>query len=324
MEILQWLGIFIVALLALLKSAQWFTDSAEHIGLHYKLSPFIIGVTIIALGTSLPEISTSIISVLQGHSEIVIGNVIGSNIANILLVLGITAIAGKHLKVNKNIIMVDLPFLIASAIMLFLTTYDGQFTIIEGILSLLGLGTYLLYNAKCDHKLEIEEEKAIKKLEKVTKKHQNTKKLSKKYPLYLLLSGTLLYFSANYTIESVVKLGEIFNIGTEIIAMSAIAIGTSLPELMVSVVAAKNGKTDIAIGNITGSNIFNALAVMGIPSLFGPLSIPTEVIYFHIPAMILITIYYVFVTMEREIFKWEGMMMVLLYAAFMLKTFGLI
>jgi len=324
MSILQWTGLFILSLAALLKSADYFTDTAEKIGLHFRIPSFIIGVTIIALGTSLPEIATSIISVLQGHSEIVIGNVTGSNIANILLVLGGAAVVGKLLVVDKDIINIDLPILLGSTIMLFVTTLDGIFTYIDGILCLLALITYIVYNIKSQRKVDPKEARDLSKMKKEEKAKEKKEKLSTKYPIILILSGIFLYFSADFTIQSVVELSKIFNIGTDIIAVSAIAIGTSLPELIVSITAARKGKIDLAIGNVTGSNIFNALGVMGVPAFFGTLTISDDMLSFTIPALLFVTILYVFVTMDKQISKWEGITLLLLYVAFMGKTFGLI
>lgn len=318
MEGFQWIGIFVVSLIVLLQSAEWFTNSAEKIGLHFKISPFIIGVTIIALGTSLPEVATSIISVLDGHSEIVIGNVVGSNIANILLVLGVSAIIGGLIKIEKNIIDIDLPILFGSSLILYITTLDGNFTYIDGILSIAALIIYLLYNANSGHKVE---KASIKEISKKMKK-ESKKPLGLKDPAILLISGLLLYLSAEYTIDSVIKISEFLKIGTELIAVSAVALGTSLPELAVSATAAKKGKFDIAIGNITGSNIFNALGVIGVSSFFGPLKIPTQFIEVTIPILLFITILYIFVSMEKRVSKWEGYILVLLYIAIIAKTFG--
>jgi cation:H+ antiporter len=319
MEILQWIGIFAVSLVSLLIAANFFTTAGEKIGILMKISPFIIGVTIIALGTSLPEIATSIISVIDGHSEFVIGNVVGSNIANILLVLAIAAIVAKQLKVDKNILSIDLPILLGSTILLFIITADRKVTHVDGIFSILILVTYLIYNVRSQRKVNRQELKEQKQINKDQKKKPILIQC-----LILLLSGTALYFSADYTIEAVVQLSTLFNIGTEVIAVSAIAIGTSLPELVVSIVAARKGQADIAIGNVTGSNIFNALGVIGIPSLFGTLVIPEGMITFGIPALLLITILYIFTTMDKEVSKWEGITLLLIYVAFMGKTFGLV
>ncbi|MBD3360826.1 calcium/sodium antiporter [Candidatus Peregrinibacteria bacterium] len=320
MEIVKWSALFIISLAVLIKSADYFTTTAEKIGLHFKIPSFIIGVTIVALGTSLPEIATSVISVSEGQSQIVIGNVVGSNLANILLVLAITAIIGKRLFVSKDIINIDLPILLGSTILLFITTLDGKFSYADAAISLLTLLTYILYNTKAHREIEPKEKRELSKLKAEEKKE----KLKIKYPIILIVSGIFLYFSADFTIESVIQLSNIFKVGTEIIAVSAIAIGTSLPELAVSAVAAKKGKADIAIGNVTGSNIFNILGVMGIPALFGTLHIPPGMITFTIPVLIFVTILYVFVTMDKQITKWEGLTLLLLYIAFLGKTFGLI
>lgn len=320
MDILRIFGLFAISLTTMLLSAKYFTESAEKMGLHFKIPAFIIGVTIMALGTSLPEVATSIIAVIEGHPEIVVGNVVGSNIANILFVLGITAIVGKHLYVNTAMINIDLPILFGSTILMYITTLDGEFSYIDGILSLTILATYLIYNITSKRGVASEEMKDISK----KKRQEKEEKFPIKHLGILIISTIFLYFGADFTVSSVVELGAIFHIGTELIAISAVAIGTSLPELIVSVMAALKGKTDLALGNVTGSNIFNALGVMGIPSFFGTLTIPADIIAFTIPAMILITILYIFITMDKEVTKWEGITLLMLYVAFMGKTFGLI
>ncbi len=319
MELLKWSALFIVSLAVLIKAADYFTNTSERIGLHFKISPFIVGVTIIAVGTSLPEVATGIMSVIQNQSEMVVGNAVGSNMANILLVLAIAAIVGKNIKFNKDILHIDLPILIGSTILLFMLTMNGRFTYIEGIICLLVLAVYIVYNAKSKRKLGVAEALELKKMARTEKGP-----VPVKYFLILLISGVFLYFSAQYTIKSVIELAEILRIGTEIIALSAIAIGTSLPELAVSVLAVKKGKIDMAIGNITGSNIFNVLGVMGIPALFGTLIITPYMIAFSIPVLLFVTILYAFTTMNRKISRWEGITFLLIYAGFLGITFGII
>lgn len=326
MDILQWAALFVISLTVVLKSAEFFTESAEKIGVHFKISPFVIGVTIVAFGTSLPEIVTSISSVIQGHSEIVIGNVAGSNIANILLVLGATAIAGKHIVVNKDIINIDLPIILGSTILLFIMTLDQQITYVDGIILLLGLITYIVYNVKSQRPLAEKESKDVTKLKKqqIAKLKKRSTPLKLKHPLILLISGTFLYFSAEFTILSVVRISEILQVATDLIAVSAIAIGTSLPELVVSIAAARKGKVDMAVGNVMGSNIFNALGVVGASSLVGVLEVSNQMISFTIPALVLVTVLYVFTTMDKQISQWEGVTLLLLYVAFIGKIFGLV
>lgn len=318
MDLIQAIGAFIVSLTALLASAKYFTDSAEKIGLHFKISPFIIGVTIIALGTSLPEISTSIIAVIENRSSIVPGNVIGSNMANILFVLAIAAVVGKNMAINKNIIEIDLPILLGSVILLFILTLDREFAMFDGILSLLALGTYLAYNTKSN--------RTLKEKERIRNQQKKEERQPFNHWLTVILIGSagLLYFSADWTIQAVVEISQIMGVSESVIAISAIAIGTSLPELIVSVMAARKGNIDLAIGNITGSNIFNALGVMGIPAMFGVITIPQDMITFSIPALIFTTILYVIIMMDKKISMWEGFTLLLIYLAFIGKSFGVV
>lgn len=323
MELILWSLAFTASIAGLIKAADYFTDYAEKLGLLMRISPFIIGVTIVAIGTSLPELSTSISAVLQGHSEIVIGDVVGSNIANILLVLGITAIVGKHISIDKEIIKVDLPIVFGSVIVLFLTTLDGKFTYIDSIICLVMLITYLVYNAKSHRRIPEEEGKEISKLKRNEDRIKNKAMLTK-YIIIIAISGIFVAAASHFTIISVEHLSVLLHLKKEIIAISAVAIGTSLPELTVSVMAAAKGKGEIAIGNVMGSNIFNALGVMGIPALIGTLSIPPEIISFSIPALLFITILYTFTSMDREVTQWEGITLLLIYVAFLGKTFGMV
>ncbi|NQT50112.1 calcium/sodium antiporter [Candidatus Kuenenbacteria bacterium] len=316
-EIIFWLGIFIASLAVLVKASDYFTESAEKIGRVLGMPAFIIGVTIVALGTSLPELVSSIIAVFAGSSEIVAGNVIGSNITNIFLVLGVAAIIGKKLKVGFELINVDLPILVGSSFILAITVWDGKFTFAEGIICLVGLVIYLLYTVTSE-KVDDTEIKKEMKGEIRKKKFEWT-------PIIILgVSGFFIFIGAKYTVDSIIVLSELLNIGKEIIAVSAVALGTSLPELMVTISAARAGKPEIAVGNVLGSNIFNALAVMGIPALFGTLIIPHSIIVFSLPIMLMATLLYFFITQDRQITKWEGWMLVLFYVLFIGKLFSII
>lgn len=324
MDILQWSVLFVIALAVVIKSADYFTTTAEKIGLHFRIPPFIIGVTIIAFGTSLPEVVTSISGVINGESSLVINNVVGSNLANILLVLGISAVVGGNLKVSKDIINIDLPISLSSIILLFITAYDGKITLIDGAILFLALITYVLYNVQSHRKVEGKEARELSQLKKEEKLQNHKKqKLHFKYPLILLGSGIFLWFSADLTIKAVINLATILNIAPDLIAITAVALGTSLPELVVSATAAYKGKADIAIGNVMGSNIFNALGVMSIPAIFGNLEIPSEMLLFGIPTLLLVTILYIFTTMDKQVSRWEGIIMVLVYLAIIGKVLGI-
>ena len=312
MALIFWIGAFLISLAVLIKAADIFTDSASKLGGILGLSQFVIGVTIVSIGTSLPELASSISAVFKGVTDMVAGNVIGSNIANILLVVGLATIFSRkgRLEVTRNLINLDLPLLAGAGIILMLMfLWDGQVTFGEGIIALLGYAVYLHYTLK--HK------------EKRTKEKRTKEKLDLKIILGLVLGAIFIYFGANYAIESVIKISEILNIGTAVIALSAVAIGTSLPEIFVSVTAARKGKDEIALGNIFGSNIFNGFVVLGLPALFKTLDVTSAVLSIAIPFFIAATLLYVISGITRKIYKWEGAMYLLIYVLFIAKLFNL-
>jgi len=316
-DLLLWIGIFIVSLLVLIKASGYFTDSAEKIGIFFGIPAFIVGVTIVSIGTSLPELVSSIFAVIRNSPEIVAGNVVGSNIANILLVLGIAAIVGKRLKITYEISHIDMPFLVGSAFLLVVTLWDGLFTLPEALLCILTLIIYLL------HTITVEKKHKDVEIKKEMKGALKKRKFELQTYIILILSGFFIYLGAKYIIEAVIKLSGLLNIGTEIIAVSAVALGTSLPELMVTIVAARKGKPEIAIGNVLGSNIFNTFAVMGIPALIGTLIIPSTILSFSLPVMLIATLLFFFVTLEKEVTRWEGWMLIIFYVFFIGKLFNL-
>ncbi len=288
--------IFILSLAVLLLASDWFVGSAEKIGLSFGVSPFIIGVTIVAFGTSLPELATSIASVFTGYSEIVIGNVVGSNITNILLVLGLTAVLGKGINLEFNIWNIDMPILFISAFLLFFAVGDLEFGMIETGIFILGLVVFLL-NSVSGEKSEVHKADKARPLDYAK----------------LVVSGVLVYFGAEYTITAIEYISETLSINPEIIALTAVALGTSLPEVVVSIAAVRRGKNAIAVGNVLGSNIFNTYAVMAIPSMFGPLTIPEHVVSYSVPFMLVVTVIFGITTFTRVISKWEGYMLILIY-----------
>jgi len=316
-DLLLWLGIFLISMAVLVKAADYFTEAAEKIGLYFGLPAFIVGVTIVAVGTSLPELITSIIAATGGNSEIVAGNVIGSNIANIFLVLGIAAIIARKMQIEYELSQVDLPLLVGSAFLMAITIWDGIFTWKEGILCLLLLAVYLLYTIQTGEK---HPQKIKKEMKGVLVKKE---KIKASTWITLAASAVFLYLGAKYTVDSLVQISDILNIGKDIIAASAVALGTSLPELTVTINSARKGKGEIAIGNVLGSNIFNSLAVMGIPAFFGVLVVPAGMITFALPMMIIATLLYFFITQVKHVTRWEGWMLVIFYVLFIGKLFGL-
>lgn len=315
MTIAFWILIFIGSLIVLVKASDYFTASAEKIGLMAGIPQFIVGATIVSMGTSLPELISSIIAVANDSSEIVAGNVIGSNIANILLILGIGAIAAKTLNFRQHILPIDLPIFMTSAFLLAFACWDGVFSFGEAVIFLLGLVFFLLYsiNARPKKKNPNGTDAPAPAPPKIS--------VEAKPFIILVISGVFVYVGARYTIESIIELSAMLNLGKEVIAVSAVALGTSLPELAVTLSAVKSGNPEMVIGNVLGSNIFNAYAVMGIPGLFSDLIIPKDLIDFGVPALIAVSILFLVSAVDRRVSKWEGWLFLLFYAFFIGKMF---
>lgn len=320
MELATSIVIFIISIGLLIKATDYFLEGSERLGVYFDIKPFVIGVFVLGLGTSLPELMISILSIFEGASEVVVGNVIGSNIANIFLVLGVAAIFVKSAKVDLEGWDFDLPLFIASAFFLTLTAWDGVFTVKEGAFFLGVLITYLIYSFT-NHK---KKKKAIPaELEEVEKRVKKEKTLGWKAIVKILAGPLLIYVGARYTVQSAIQIADFFNIGREIIAASAISIGTSLPELAVSLFALKKKKIDELVGNIIGSNIFNILLVMGLPSIFGAITVPESMLSFALPMMLVATAIAFLVIKDREITRWEGGMLVIFYIFFLAEMFRL-
>ena len=312
-NLIIWLIIFIASLFVLIKASDFFTDAAEKIGISLNISPFLVGVTIVSLGTSLPELVSSIIAVYQNSSEIVFGNVIGSNIANIFLIIGAASLISNTLIIEYEVINVDLPLFVSSAFLLSLTVLDRNFSINEAILCILGYIVYILYT--------INSGKEEQQSENI---NSSDKSFLFKQIVIVIISSLLIFFGATYTIKSVTKISEILEIGQELIALSAVALGTSLPELIVTISATRKGNPEIAVGNVLGSNIFNSLMVMGIPRLIGKLEISDNVLSSGLLVLLMGTILFFFVTQDKQVTRWEGLMFFIFYAWFIGNIFGFV
>lgn len=265
----------------LVKGADWFVDGSAGIAAKCKISPLVIGLTVVAFGTSLPELCVSVASAVQKSTDIAIGNVLGSNIVNILLILGLSALF-HALPVQKISLLLDLPVLILASVLLAgLGAWGNALSWWDGLILLAVFAAYmtvLFINARKEQKRR----KALPDFEEEKEEKQPKGKIAlwfarmeeKSWFLIVLVlvglgmvagGGTLLVDSAKY-------IAAYFGVSERIIGLTVVAIGTSLPELVTSVVAAVKGETDIAVGNIIGSNIFNAFFVAGVSSLFYPLS----------------------------------------------------
>lgn len=304
-----WIAVFVISLFALVKGADWLLVSAEKIGLKIGLSPFVVGITIVAFGTSFPELISSFVAMSQGVSEIVAANAIGSNITNILLVAGISAVVARRLAVTKDLIDLDLPQIAITTAIFVAIAADGQIVFFESIFLLI---TYLIY---LGFSLIYKDDEAHKKV--VRPKVTTT-------DLLMLVIGIIgLAIGARYLIDSIVALADILAVNTGVIAITAVALGTSLPELIVSVKAALRRRSEVALGNIFGSNVFNILVVVGLPGIFGTITMDAKTWTIGLPMLAISTLLLVISGISRKIHVQEGALYILLYVIFIAKLFGI-
>lgn len=330
--IIFWVLIFIISLFALVKGADWFVENSEKIALVLKVSPFIVGVTLVAIGTSLPELASSFAAVLKDETSFVVANVVGSNIANILLIVGLAAVVGKRLEVKRSLIDIDLPLLASTTVLFGFIFWDKEITREETLFLLAAFIVYLFYTIQQKSETPsppLPEEKALDEVVEILPsrvERREVKEVPEKIGLetliLLVLGLVLLIGGANYLVDSVLKLSEILKISKTIITILAVAVGTSLPELVVSVRAAWQKKYEIALGNVFGSNVFNALVVIGIPALIKTLVVDDLTFFVGFPFMVVATLLLVISGITRRISVWEGAMFLLIYVLFVIKTFS--
>ena len=328
-------AVFVLSLAVLLASAEAFTRSAERIGIALGISPFVVGATVVAAGTSLPELSASTIAGLAGEPGIVVGNVVGSNVANVLLVLGTTAAVAGRIDVDRELMRVDLPLLTASAGFLWLALADGAFAWYEGVLALAGLAIYLQFVISDVYRLEETVEDVLadatgSPVDVDPRAPRDPERLAEDVTVgagtvvVAVVAILAVFASANYLVESILDVAVRVGVGSEVVAITAVSIGTSLPEIGVSVAAVRQGNADIAVGNVLGSNVFNTFAVMGVPSILAPVTVPSSVLQYALPAMVIATALYFFIAQDREITRYDGFALLLLYATFLVNLFAFI
>lgn len=334
MSLFFWSSVFILSLFVLIKASDYFTASAEEIGVKLGVSQFVIGATVVSIGTSLPELVSSVVAVLAKTPEIVAGNVVGSNIANILLILAVGAIfSKKRLHIEKKLLPVDIPMLIGSALFLAVTVYDDhEFSRGEAILFVLAMVVFILYNIK-ESRTSRKEARQLARSRRtstadVTNSPQDSPVPSARLPLkplvILPVSVVFVFIGAKFTVDSIVEIANIIKVGAGIIAVTAVALGTSLPELSVTYSAAKKGNGAIVVGNVLGSNVFNTFAVMGIPGLMASLPFPPELVVPGLVMMIVATVMFLVVIVDQDVGRWEGLLFLLMYVYFIGKTFHLL
>lgn len=274
----------LVGLALLVWSADLFVDGAAAVARNLGMSSLLVGMIVIGFGTSAPEMAVSVLSALQGNPGIALGNAYGSNITNIALILGVTALISPVV-VHSQVLKKELPILLMVTLLAFVHLQDGKITRVEGIVELVVLLLVFTW-------MTVQSKKHMRKndaLEEDVKEEMERMKPRKAW-FFLITGLILLVISSRLLVLGAVNIAEGLGVSDLIIGLTVVAIGTSLPELASSIVAARKGEHDLAVGNVIGSNFFNTLAVVGLASTIHPMQVPAEVLSRDWVVMILLTI----------------------------------
>lgn len=300
--ILLQLLLLVVGFTMLVKGADWFVDGTSGIARKMGIPQLVVGLTIVAMGTSAPEAAVSVTAALKNNADIAIGNVVGSNILNILIILGITAVI-TSVAIQKSTLKIEMPYMILiTVVLIVMGMNDGAVTFWEGVilwvLFIIYLG-YLFVLAKNGKEENEEIEKSTWKL-----------------LLSAIIGGVVVVWGSNITVDSATSIATILGMSERFIGLTIVALGTSLPELVTSVTAAIKGNADIAIGNIVGSNIFNILFVIGTSALITSIPYEASFLFDGIVAVAASILLWISVFRHLELRRFWGVVMLLGYAAY--------
>ena len=305
MDMLLQFGLLVVGFFMLGKGADWFVEGAASIATRFGIPQLVIGLTIVAMGTSTPEAAVSLAAALKGSADITIGNVVGSNILNVLVILGVSA-AIIRLKVAKSTIKIEIPFMIMVSALLYVQGLDGVVTLMDGALLAAVFVGYLLY---------------LYIFTKQAGPVEDTEEVAG-YPIGQALLWTaaglaLIMFGSNVTVGAATEIATYAGLSERFIGLTIVALGTSLPELFTSVTAARKGNADIAIGNIVGSNIFNIHFVVGFSALITPVAFSKAFEFDMWVALGSSLALLIFVLPTKALERWGGFAMLASYAAYL-------
>ncbi|MBU0925495.1 calcium/sodium antiporter [bacterium] len=286
--------IFIISMAALIYGADFVINQSEKIAVHFNISSFVIGATLVAVGTSLPEMAVSMSASAKGSADIAVANVIGSTIFNISLVLGLVFLLAKKVQPKRDLFAKDSAWSLFPILIFILMGIDGKLSMLDGILFLCLMAAYLLFLIDSNSMDEIDED--------LQKEKFNWSKTS----LLLITGFIFVIVGANFAIESATSIARSFGISEWIIGLFLVAFGTSLPELIISVKSAINNNTDLAIGNIIGSNVANFTMVLGLSSIINPLNVNLNTYFFDISAAFVLSLMLVFITANKLYNKSAG------------------
>lgn len=290
--------IFVVSMGALIYGAEFIIQQSEKIALHYNISHFIIGATLIALGTSLPEMAVSMSASMKGSGDIAVANVIGSTIFNIAMVLGAVFLLAKKITPDRDLFAKDSAWSLFPILVFILMAIDGKLNVVDGILFLCLMGAYLLFLIGSNQVDDIDEELAKEKF-------AWTKTLA-----LLTIGFVFVVVGADFAIDSAGNIARSFGISEWVIGLFLVAFGTSLPELTISIKSALNNNADLAIGNIIGSNVANFTMVLGVSSIVNTLNVDLSKNFFDIAAAFIVSLMLVFITANKLYNKSAGIVLI--------------
>ncbi|HVS32558.1 MAG TPA: calcium/sodium antiporter [Thermoanaerobaculia bacterium] len=306
---------FAAGLVLLYYGAEWLVRGSARIARALGITPLVIGLTVVAFGTSAPELVVSVLASMRGESNVALGNVVGSNILNIALILGLSAVI-HPLLVQSSLVARELPVMIGATLAIAVVGWNGSVSRVEGVVFLACFVLYLWFvvalarRAPQSAQIEYDEYEVALKLEPAGESRQWD---------YLLVAGGLaaLVVGAHLLVTAAVAFARMLGISDLVIALTVVAVGTSLPELATSAIAAMRGEADIAVGNIVGSNIFNVLLILGAAAAVNPLAVDPGLLRFEIPVCIAVSaILLPFALTRLTIERWEGAVLLAAYVAF--------
>lgn len=312
MELFLQIVLLIIGFAMLIKGADLFVDGAAGVADRFGIPQIIIGLTIVAFGTSAPEAAVSITSALKGSAELAVGNVLGSNILNVLIILGLTAVI-RPIKMQAQTYKYELPFVMFSTVLVAVLGYiGGSINLFDGIILWVFMILFLVYLFRSAKKGKTD----------LVEMPDEDGEGAKPKPVWLLilfiiLGGAMIVLGSNFTVDSASFIAKKFGMTDRLIGLTIVAFGTSLPELVTSVIAARKGNSDIAIGNIVGSNIFNILFILGTTALITNIPYAMNFNFDAAIALAALVILFVLVSNKEKTLKhWGGALMLASYAAY--------
>jgi len=316
MNILFTILYIILGIIFLYKGSEWLVGSSERLARYLKVSRSVVGLTIIAIGTSLPEFVTSLTATVSGSSDVALGNVIGSNMANIGLVLGL-AIIIKPFRIELKELLRDGPWLILGTVLLLIMAIDGKFSRIDGVILTVFAVIFFYSIVKRVRGTRLAE----KDLPWQDEFHLKAK--DRVHNIILIIIGIIvLVGGAVLLVKGAVEMAVLLNLPELLVGLTIVAIGTSLPEIAVTSWSSSHGQSQIALGNVIGSNISNIFIILGLVSIISPIQVSPKAIAFDIPIMVLLTLLALFFMKTKEsVSRWEGFILLIFYVSYIVWTF---